>query len=84
MAVSEIVEVKVVTEHDSYGSARETLIIDGNEVMYVGPLWECPEDATLERDLVGPSTFASLLERFLKEHKGKKVRFVYEDEEEEE
>ncbi|MCB5235463.1 hypothetical protein [Niallia circulans] len=52
--------------------------------MHVAPLSECPEDAILERDLVGPSDFASLLESFLKEHNGKNVKFVYEDEEEEE
>jgi len=35
----------------------------------------------LERDLVGPSDFAELLKNFLIEHKGKQVKFVYEDEE---
>ncbi|RUR99294.1 hypothetical protein EFW58_01559 [Bacillus velezensis] len=47
----------------------------------MGPLSECPEDAILERDLVGPSDFAELLKNFLIEHKGKQVKFVYEDEE---
>lgn len=51
--------------------------------MYAGPLSECPEDAILERDLYGPSEFADLLKNFLIEHKGKKVKFVYEEEEEE-
>ncbi|WP_168928327.1 hypothetical protein [Paenibacillus ginsengarvi] len=82
---SGIVEVKVVTGQDRYAGARtETLFIDGQEWMSAGPLCECPEDAILERDLLGPSDFASLLESFLKEHRGKKVRFVYEDKEEEE
>jgi hypothetical protein len=80
-----IVEVKVVTGQARYVDARtETLFIDGQEWMSAGPLCECPEDAILERDLLGPSDFASLLKSFLKEHRGKKVRFVYEDEEEEE
>lgn len=82
--MSEIVEVKVVTGRGWEGYSREELLIDGKEVMYVGPLSECPEDAILERDLVGPSDFVHLLEKFLKEHKGKKVKFVYEEEEEEE
>jgi hypothetical protein len=47
--------------------------------MSAAPLCECPEDAILERDLLGPSDFAELLKSFLKEHRGKKVRFVYED-----
>lgn len=79
-----VVVVKVIGGEGWEGLRRETLEIDGEEVMSVGPLSECPEDAILERDLVGPSDFASLLEKFLVEHKGKKVKFVYEDEEEEE
>ncbi|WP_270167517.1 hypothetical protein [Paenibacillus sp. SYP-B4298] len=80
----DIVEVKVVTGKARYVDARtETLYIDGQEWMSAAPLCECPEDAILERDLLGPSDFVDLLESFLKEHKGKKVRFVYEDEPEE-
>lgn len=80
--MSEIVTVKVVIGVGWEGYRRETLFIDDEEVMYAGPLTECPEDAILERDLVGPSDFASLLEEFLNKHKGKKVRFIYEGEKE--
>ncbi|OTQ85107.1 hypothetical protein BG31_15380 [Bacillus subtilis subsp. subtilis] len=79
--MSEIVTVTVVTSKGWEDLRRETLLINGEEIMDVGPLSECPEDATLERDLVGPSDFADLLENFLIEHKGKKVKFVFEDEE---
>ncbi|MCY8513511.1 hypothetical protein [Bacillus atrophaeus] len=79
--MSEIVTVKVVMGKGWEGFRRETLLINEEEVMDVGPLSECPEDAILERDLVGPSDIAELLENFLIEHKGKKVKFVYEDEE---
>jgi hypothetical protein len=82
--MSEVVIVKVITGEGWEGYCRERLEIDGSEVMSVGPLSECPEDAILERDLVGPSDFASLLKSFLVEHQGKKVRFVYEDEGDEE
>jgi hypothetical protein len=82
--MSEVVVVKVISGEGWEGLRRERLEIDGREVMSVGPLSECPEDAILERDLVGPSDFAYLLEKFLLENKGKKVKFVYEDEEEEE
>lgn len=82
--MSEVVVVKVISGEGWEGLRRERLEIDGEEVMHVGPLSECPEDAILERDLVGPSDFASLLESFLIKHKGKKVKFVYEEEEEEE
>ncbi|MCY8755645.1 hypothetical protein [Bacillus haynesii] len=79
--MSEIVTVKVVSGKGWEGFRRETLFINDIEVMHVGPLSECPEDAILERDLIGPSDFAELLENFLIEHRGKKVKFVYEDEE---
>jgi hypothetical protein len=82
--MSEIVTVKVVTGFNSDGASHETLYINDKEHISTYPLYECPEDATLERDIVGASRFASLLKRFLVEHKGKKVKFVYEDEEEEE
>lgn len=81
--MSELVTVKVVAGEGWEGLRRETLYINEQEVMYAGPLSECPEDAILERDLYGPSDFADLLKSFLLEHKGKKVKFVYEEEEEE-
>lgn len=82
--MSEIVTVKVVTGSNSDGASHETLFINDKECLSTYPLYECPEDATLERDIVGASRFASLLENFLIEHNGKKVKFIYEDEEEEE
>lgn len=78
-----IVVVKVITGKGWEGLTRETLEIDDQEVMSVGPLSECPEDAILERDLVGPSDFSMFLKQFLIDYKGKKVKFVYEDKEEE-
>ncbi|WP_028590321.1 hypothetical protein [Paenibacillus massiliensis] len=81
--MSEVVTVKVITGTGWEGLRRETLEINGKEVMDAGPLSECPEDAILERDLLGPADFASLLKRFLLEHQGKKVRFMYEDASEE-
>lgn len=82
--MSEIVTVKVVTGYNSDGASHETLFINDEECISTYPLYECPEDATLERDIVGASRFASLLKSFLIEHKGKKVKFVYEEGEEEE
>lgn len=64
------------------GLRRERLLINGSEEMSVGPLSECPEDAILERDLVGPSDFVELFERLIKEHNGKKIKFEYEEVEE--
>lgn len=61
------------------GFSQERLLVDGEEVMNVGPLTECPEDAILERDLVGPSNFVNLLENIIKKHNGKKIKFEYEE-----
>lgn len=82
--MEDMVIVKVVTGYNSDGASHETLYINDKEKISTYPLYECPEDAILERDIVGASRFADLLESFLVEHKGKKVKFVYEEEEEEE
>lgn len=78
----ETVIIKVQHTEDSDGCSREELSINGKAVMYAGPLWECPEDATLERDLLGPSDFAQLLESIIKDHNGKQIKFDYEELEE--
>ncbi|MCY7493214.1 hypothetical protein [Bacillus safensis] len=77
--MSEVVEVKVLSGIGWEGLLRERLLINGKQVMDVRPLSECPEDAILERDLYGASSFAGILEAFLREHHGKKVRFIYEE-----
>lgn len=61
------------------GFRRERLLINGIEVMHAAPLSECPEDAILERDLLGPSDFVSLLDQIIKDHNGKKIKFDYEE-----
>lgn len=84
--MTETVVVKVKYAEPSgwdYGR-REVLEIDGREVMSVGPLSDCPEDAILERDLVGPGDFSELLETFIKNHNGKKIKFETEEVSEEE
>lgn len=78
----ELVVIRDEYYRDSEGYRRERLLINGKEVMSAGPFWECPEDATLERDLLGPSDFADLLERIIKEHNGKKIKFEYAEVEE--
>lgn len=37
---------------DREGCLHEKLYINGKEVESAHPLWECPEDATLERDML--------------------------------
>lgn len=78
----EVVTIKVESCEGWEGYRRERLLVNGEEVMFIGPLTECPEDAILERDLIGPSNFAHLLERIIKEHNGKRIKFDYEEVEE--
>ncbi|KON88978.1 hypothetical protein AF332_20755 [Sporosarcina globispora] len=85
--MSEIVTVKVRSWEDSDYATHDTLEVDGKQVFGVHPLYECPEDAIIGRDLISSSDIASFLESFLIEHRGKKVKFVFvegkEDEEDE-
>lgn len=77
-----LVTIRVESCEGWEGCRRERLLIDGREVMNAAPLTECPEDAILERDLLGPSDFVDLLESIIKEHNGKKIKFEFEEVEE--
>ena len=78
----ETVVIKIERCED--GCGRETLYVNGKERMYAGPLWECPEDATLERDLLGPGDFVNLIQEIIENHNGKQIKFEYEEVEYEE
>lgn len=49
-------------ENGDYGLS-ETMLINGEEVLTVAPLCECPEDAIIERDLVSCSEVARFMKR---------------------
>lgn len=82
--MSEVVIVKVRSWQDRDYATHDTLSVNGKEVFGVHPLWECPEDAIIGRDLISSNDIASFLKNFLIENKGKKVKFIYEEGEEEE
>ncbi|MGE7650535.1 hypothetical protein ACQKM1_22570 [Peribacillus frigoritolerans] len=83
--MSDVVEVVVRSWTSSYDdSERDTLSVNGEQIFSVAPLNECPEDAYIGRDLISSGQIADFLESFLVEHQGKKVKFVYEEGEEEE
>lgn len=46
---------------DGDGYARESMRVDGQNQLYVGPLCECPEDAIVGRDLIDCSTVLSYM-----------------------
>jgi hypothetical protein len=83
--MSDLVVVKVRSWVSGYDDAtRDTLEVDGKRIFTVAPLCECPEDAIIGRDLISSSDIANFLESFLIKNNGKKVKFVYEEGEEEE
>jgi hypothetical protein len=52
----------VITEsYNSDGARGESMEIDGKSALSTYPLYECPEDATLERDMVSCSDIAKLM-----------------------
>jgi hypothetical protein len=77
--MDEVVIVKVVTSENSDGAIMDKLLINGKEKLRVYPLYECPEDAIIGRDLISCGDIASFLEDFLKANQGKKVKFEYEE-----
>ncbi|MFD0825818.1 hypothetical protein ACT8ZR_09080 [Neobacillus sp. M.A.Huq-85] len=82
--MSAVVIVKVRSWEDRDFATHDTLEVNGKKIFGVHPLWECPEDAIIGRDLISSGDIASFLESFLIENNGKKVKFVYEEGEEEE
>jgi hypothetical protein len=55
--------MKVIVQHgDTYDGLRfEILVIDGDESVSVYPLYDCPEDAIIGRDLVSCAKIAKLM-----------------------
>lgn len=52
----------VITEsYNDDGARSESMEIDGKNALSTYPLYECPEDATLERDMVSCSDVATLM-----------------------
>lgn len=75
----ETVTIRVECCENAEGYLMERLLVNGEEVMRAGPLWECPEDAILECDLLGPSDFVSLLKDLISKHNGKRIKFEHEE-----
>ena len=55
-------EVKIIQSYDENNSRSEDMYIDEKFAESASPMYECPEDATLERDLVSCSRIAKLME----------------------
>lgn len=44
-------EVKLIHGSDWNGAARLEIEVNGKSAVWANPLYDCPEDATLERDM---------------------------------
>ena len=77
-------EVKIIQSYDENNSRSEYMYIDEKFVESAYPMCECPEDATLERDLVSCSRIAKLMELAFNAGKnGEDFIVKFEDSEEE-
>lgn len=70
------VEVKIAYDEDD--NAVEALYIDGEEMGMIRSLFDCPEDASIERSLWGFSDFIVLAERMLgAQARGNTINITY-------
>jgi hypothetical protein len=57
-----MMEVKIIKSYDENDSRSEEMYINEKFAESAYPMCECPEDATLERDLISCSRIAKLME----------------------
>ena len=54
-------ELKVISTENKDDCISQKLMLDGKEKLSVSPLWECPEDAIIGRDLISCNEIADLM-----------------------
>jgi hypothetical protein len=54
--------IKIEITYDDQGMEAQTMYIDGKEIVCVSPLNQSPEDAYLERALIGPTDVIDYME----------------------
>ena len=73
--------IKKIVGKDSEGATWVELRVNGSSVASARPLYECPEDATLERDLSYVYEITDLMEQAYEAGKnGEKLEIIYVDE----
>lgn len=81
----EKVVLTVISEYNEWNDITgQDLIVDGENVMSVWDLNDCPEDALLIRDLTSCDEVATLIKKVFEQHAGKEIVIEYKDAEEEE
>lgn len=77
-------KLELFIESNDEGYESHTLYANGNEVYSAYPMWECPEDATVERDLHSGHDIINLMEKAYEAGKnGEEFTIKYLDENEE-
>lgn len=45
-------KVQLLTSNNDDGDREDAVIVDGKRLLKITPLYECPEDATLDRNMI--------------------------------
>jgi len=70
----------VITVGERDDLCTEDMSIDGERRLFVGPLCDCPEDATIERDLVSCGDVANYMqEAYEAGRRGETFEIVWKD-----
>jgi len=56
-------KVKIIRGTNSDGADHEEMYIDGKSILSAYPLYECPEDATLERNMISCDEVETLMRK---------------------
>lgn len=56
-------KIEIIQDENSDGALCEEMKIDDKSVLCVFPLYECPEDASLERSMLSCSQVADYMQR---------------------
>lgn len=74
----ETVTLTVIGSTDPWDSRQgERLLIDGQEVLSVIDLTDCPEDAMIGRDLTSAVDVVRIIEKLQRDHAGKAITVEY-------
>lgn len=75
-------EIKILHSENNEGYERQTMVVNGKERQYVGPLCDCPEDAIIGRDLVSCEDITGFMkEAYEAGQKGEEFTLTHADEE---
>lgn len=72
-------KIKVLKKINGSGDESNQVLVDGRKVATVYPLWECPEDAIIGRDLISGGEIANYIKMgFEAGKRGEEIEIVEE------